>query len=235
MAKSIPKFRRTEHALVAEVLRALNKDFLAEAQCFFGGGTYLAMKLGEYRVSRDVDFLCASRNGFRQLREEISNQSLGAVLRQPLALARDVRADRDGIRTFFAVGATRVKFEILFESRIDLAGGLDEDLQIPALSPEHCVAEKLLANADRGLDDSTSSRDLVDLAFAAVHFGKPTVRSGLEIAERAYGTAVQRYLGLTLNLFQDNRTRANACMKSLAVEDATTLRKGLRVLRTLNA
>lgn len=38
---------------------------LSEAQCYFGGGTQLAMTYGEYRESRDVDFLCSSRDGFR--------------------------------------------------------------------------------------------------------------------------------------------------------------------------
>jgi hypothetical protein len=229
----MPRFRRAEHRVVAGVLNALDPDFLTDAECYFGGGTYLAMTLAEYRVSRDVDFLCASRKGFLRLREAITDRSLGAVLREPLALAREVRADRDGIRTFFAVETIRVKFEILFESRIDLVGRLDDVLLVPALSPEHCIAEKLLANADRGLDDSTSSRDLVDLAFATVHFGKPTLRSGLAIAEQAYGTAVLRYLGQTLDLFQTNRTRANACIKALAVDDSGTLRKGLRALRTV--
>jgi hypothetical protein len=101
------------------------------------------------------------------------------------------------------------------------------------LAPAYCVAEKLLANADRGLDESTLSRDLIDLAFAAAHFGKPTLQEGFSVAERAYGAAVRRYLGLALELFRANRSRATACIKSLAVDDTATLRKGLRVLRAL--
>ena len=231
--KLMPEFRRPQHRIVARVLRALNAKFLASAGCFFGGGTQLAMSLGEYRESRDIDFLCSSRAGFRTLREEVTDASLGAILRRPLVLAREVRADRDGVRTFFVIGDARIKFEILFESRIDLAGDVDRDLAVPVLSPEHAIAEKLLANADRGLDDSTLSRDLIDLAFATVHFGKPTLRAGLAIAEQAYGTAICRHLGLTLEAFQKSRTRAAVCIKSLAVEDTATLRKGLRILRTL--
>jgi hypothetical protein len=56
---------------------------------------------------------------------------------------------------------------------------------------------------------------------------------GLGVAERAYGAAVRRYLGSALELFRANRSRATACIKSLAVDDTTTLRKGLRVLRAL--
>jgi len=229
----MPKYRRAEHRAIAEVLSALSAEFLATAKCYFGGGTYLAMTLDEYRVSRDIDFLCSDRGGFRQLREEISDTSLGGILRRPLELVRDVRADRDGIRTFVKSGDARIKLEILFESRIDLAGPLDRGLSLPVLSPEHCVAEKLLANADRGLDDSTLSRDLIDLAFAIVHFGKPKAALGLDLAESAYGTAVRRYLTEALDRFQRDRARAAACIKSLAIEDTATLRKGLRALRTL--
>jgi hypothetical protein len=189
--------------------------------------------LGEYRVSRDIDFLCSNRAGFRMLRETVTERSLGAIVRELVTLARDVRADRDGIRTFIEISESRVKFEILLEGRIDLAGHVDRVRELPVLAPAYCVAEKLLANADRGLDESTLSRDLIDLAFAAAHFGKPTLLEGFGVAEQAYGAAVPRYLGLALDLFQKNRARARACIESLAVEDTTTLRKGLRVLRAL--
>jgi hypothetical protein len=208
----------------------MDAEFLSRAGCFFGGGTQLAMALGEYRESRDIDFLCSSRAGFRAVREAVTHRSLGAVLRSDLELVRDVRTDRDGIRTFFAVDDIRLKFEIVFESRIDVAGDLDRRFGVPVLRPEHAVAEKLLANADRGLDDSTLARDLIDLAFAAARFGRPTFDAGSAIAEGAYGTAVRRYLGSSLESFRD-RSRAAACIKSLAVDDTATLRKGLRVLR----
>jgi hypothetical protein len=227
------KYRRDAHRIVGQALQALDGVFLADAHCFFGGGTYLSLHLGEYRVSRDIDFLCSSRAGFRTLRETVTQRSLGAIVRESVVLARDVRADRDGIRTFIEISGARVKFEILLEGRIDLAGHVDRALGLPVLAPAHSVAEKLLANADRGLDESTLSRDLIDLAFAAVHFGKPTLIEGLNVAEQAYGAAVRRYLGLALDLFQKNRGRAGVCIESLAVEDTTTLRKGLRVLRAL--
>jgi hypothetical protein len=119
----------------------------------------------------------------------------------------------------------------VFEGRIDLDGDLDPLLGVPVLTPQHAVAEKLLANADRGLDDSTLARDLIDLAFAAASFGKPVFDAGLTLAEEAYGTAARRYLGLSLHAFQ-NRARSAQCIRSLAVDDTATLRKGLRALRT---
>ncbi len=231
MAKSTREFRRPLHKAIARVLHSMNPDFLARAGCFFGGGTQLSMSLGEYRESRDVDFLCSRRAGFRALREEVTSRSLGAVMRRKVDLARDVRTDRDGIRTFFAIDGVRLKFEIVFESRLDLAGDLDRGFGVPVLRPEHAVAEKLLANADRGLDESTSARDLIDLAFAAACFDKPTFDRGFAQAEQAYGSAVGRYLDAALRAFRDRR-RASVCIATLAVEDVATLRRGLKLLRT---
>jgi hypothetical protein len=224
------EFRRPYHRAVARALRAFDPEFLLNAGCFFGGGTQLAMTLGEYRESRDVDFLCSKRSGVRALRETVSQRSLGALLRSPLELAREVRMDRDGIRTFLVVDQARLKFEIVFEGRIDLEGDVDRSVGVPALWPRHAIAEKLLANADRGLDESTLSRDLIDLAFAAARLGKPTFDAGLALAEDAYGAAVRRYLGASLEAFK-HRARAAQCIKSLSVDDTVTLRKGLRALR----
>ena len=209
----------------------MDARFLTSAQCFFGGGTQLAMTLGEYRESRDIDFLCADRSGIRALREQVTERSLGPVLSGTLELARDVRMDRDGIRTFLLVGDVRLKFEIVFEGRIDLDGDLDRALGVPVLNPAHAVAEKLLANADRGMDESTLARDLIDLAFAAIGFGKPTFDAGLALAEKAYGSVARRYLASSLEAFR-SRARAAHCIESLAVDDRGTLRKGLRALRT---
>jgi hypothetical protein len=223
-------FRRPHHRAIARALRAFDSSFLAGAGCFFGGGTRLAMALGEYRESRDIDFLCSRRDGVRALRETITSDSLGALLRRPLELVRDVRTDRDGIRTFVVVDDVRLKLEIVFEGRIDLDGAYDRALGVPVLDAPHSVAEKLLANADRGLDDATLARDLIDLAFAAASFGKPTFDAGLMLAEQAYGTAVLRYLRATLDAFR-HRSRAAQCIQSLAVDDTDTLRRGLRLLR----
>lgn len=226
-------FRRSSHQVVAQVLRALDAGLLLGAECYFGGGTQLALTYGEYRESRDIDFLCSSRAGFRKLRECVAQDSLGAIVRHPLQLAREVRADREGIRTFFAVGDTRVKFEILLEGRIDLRGALDRKLGVPVLALDDAVAEKFLANTDRGLDESTLGRDLVDLAFLAANLGKKALLPGLQSAEQVYGGAVRRYLDLSLRAFQKNRSRSAAWIESLHVSDTGALRKGLRILRTL--
>ena len=229
----MPEYRKPHHRLIGSVLKRMDAGFLARTECYFGGGTLLAMTLGEYRESRDIDFLCSSRDGFRSLRETVTDRSLGAIFRQSVDLAREVRADRDGIRTFLNVGDVPIKFEIILEARIDLEGAIDKTLGVPTLRRECAVAEKFLANADRGLDESTLSRDLVDLSFVAAHAGRPPLDKGMEIAEQAYGTAVRRSLRSSLDGFKGNRSRANAHIRSLGVEDTQTLRKGLQLLGKL--
>lgn len=63
----------------------------------------------------------------------MTSQSLGRVLNRHIELAREVRDDRDGIRTFFDVDGIHLKFEILLEGRIDLVGAMDPKLDVPAL------------------------------------------------------------------------------------------------------
>lgn len=114
-----------------------------------------------------------------------------------------------------------------------LDGAIDPKLGVPTLSMPHQIAEKFLANTDRGLDDSTLARDLVDLAFVAAHVDSRDLASGLELAEQPYGTAVRRLLTATLDRFTRDRRRTRTCIDTLGIEDTATLRKGLRVLRRL--
>ena len=60
-----------------------------------------------------------------------------------------------------------IKFEIVFEARIALeAPGADDAVcGVPSLTPLDMATSKLLANADRWLDDGVFSRDLIDLAM----------------------------------------------------------------------
>lgn len=51
-------FTRPAHLQEHAMLSRLDSEFLARARCFFGGGTRIVLELGEYRESRDVDFLC---------------------------------------------------------------------------------------------------------------------------------------------------------------------------------
>lgn len=119
-----------------------------------------------------------------------------------MPLAREVRADRGGIRTFVLVGGDRIKFEVLLEGRLDLDGEIDARLGVLVLATDDAVAGKFLANTDRGLDESTHARDLIDLAFLAANLGRKALLPGLQRAEQAYGIAVRRHLKLALQAFR---------------------------------
>ena len=47
---------RPRHKLVFEALSALHADALVQTECYFGGGTRIAMTLDEYRESADIVF-----------------------------------------------------------------------------------------------------------------------------------------------------------------------------------
>ena len=69
--------KRPHHQRVLNLLNSLSAELLETTACYFGGGTRIILELDEYRESLDVDFLCANQDGYRELRNQVSNQSLG--------------------------------------------------------------------------------------------------------------------------------------------------------------
>lgn len=225
--------RRPWHRLVWRVLEALNGALLADAKCYFGGGgTRIAMELDEFRESVDVDFLCADRDGYRTLRNTVTERSLGDIVSGDYALMRDVRADMYGIQTFLRVDDQPIKLEIIAEGRMPLEGDAAGRFPVAILDRTSCIAEKLLAHADRGRDVSTHARDLVDLAFMAARWAPEHASSAMTIAETAYGAVVARELDAGLSRFADNAHRRRS-VEALAVTDTRTLARGLTALRKL--
>jgi Nucleotidyl transferase AbiEii toxin, Type IV TA system len=86
-------FERPHHQRIEKLLKALDGSFFASVHCYFGGGTAIALALGEYRESVDVDFLCSSMDGYRTLRAAVFDGKLGPLARQPLTLLRELRVD----------------------------------------------------------------------------------------------------------------------------------------------
>lgn len=219
---------RPRHRTVLAALRALDTDFLARAECYFGGGTRIVLALGEYRESADVDFLCASRVGYRALRSTVGHASLGSIAKSSLKLAREVVADRYGIRTFLDVGGEKLKLEIILEGRIALAGEHINGLPVPALDEASCSAEKFLANSDRWADESVLGRDVIDLAFMAARWGREPLRSGLATATEAYGKAVARDAKRAATKMLERADWRRRCVSALSVTGTRTLLSGLR-------
>ena len=223
-------FKRPAHRQILEVLSRLDRASLTRAQCYFGGGTRIAIELGEYRESKDIDFLCSSRDGYRLLRETVSETSLGRILGPGLSLAREVRADQYGIRTFLEKDEIKLKFEILREARIDIEGEGLAMFPVACLTRKHCFAEKFLANADRGLDASTLSRDIVDLAFMIEGWSRVDADAGMAIAMGAYGDSVRRSLAAVTRKMREDKAYRNRCVEGLAISDPKVLTAGLKGL-----
>lgn len=221
-------YTRPRHHAVDRVLAALDGEFLAQAQCFFGGGTRVVLELKEYRESAGIDFLCSDRAGYRLLRSTIKEDSLSALCARPLKLAREVRADQYGIRTVLQLGDELIKFEIVNEARIDLSGETVPALHVPSLDRVCCFAEKILANDDRWNDESVLSRDMIDLAFMIEAWGVKPFREGFRRAQLAYGEHIGKSIRSAALKLRDNKTYQKKCVDGLRVTRATTLTAGLR-------
>lgn len=229
----MPEYRRPLHRRTAHVLSLMDGRFLEQAQCFFGGGTQLVMAHGEFRESRDIDFLVSAQAGWRLLRQTVSERSLGKIFKGTILLEREVRTERDALRTFIKEdpSAPPLKFEILLEGRIELEGAMDRALGVPALDSATAIAEKLLANADRGRAREHRSRDAIDLAFLSLQIDEAQLLAGYDIARDAYGDVVARELDEALKMLSlDARYRA-LCLEELSVEDPKGLKKGLERLQ----
>lgn len=228
-------FKRPHHQRVARILDALNAQLLTEAACYFGGGTAIVLLLNEYRESVDVDLLCASHEGYRTLRNAVNENSLGPLLTQALPLARAVRSDRYGIRTFLMVDDVPIKFEIVREDRIPLQAQTHPGIPILTLSQVDMFAEKLLANTDRWADRSTTSRDIIDLAMMVHHWGPIPPSAWLKV-EDAYGASARRAFVKAQELLADEAHLAE-CLRKMSMEArwADDIRLALRACETMPA
>lgn len=184
-------FVRPEHQIIAGLLAGIDGRFLLESRCWFAGGTAIVLKLGEYRRSLDIDFLCADIGGYRRMRELLSGTNATALFPDGVSFVREPRADAYGIRLFLDYQGLAVKFEIVREGRIDLDGAMDEDLRVPLLGVRDLFAEKLLANADRCMDRSVAYRDAVDLGRLIEAHGNIS-DDALAKALAAYGGDIER-------------------------------------------
>jgi len=181
-------FERAHHRRIASLLASLDADAFLAHQCYFGGGTAIAMLHGEYRESRDVDFLVSALDSYRELRGIVTTKGVSGLFTEPVKLLRDARTDQYGIRTLIEIEGVPIKFEIVLEARVSFERSHDEHsvCGVRVLSHVDLVAEKLLANSDRWADDEVDSRDLIDLAMMLADGRIP--QAALQKAGRAYGT-----------------------------------------------
>ena len=214
-------FERPHHQRIASVLQGLHGELLRTHACSFGGGTAIALRYGELRESVGIDFLMSDLAHYRQLRLLATGPSGFAALARggvaPWAAAQPVRADQYGIRGHVVVVGQPIKLEIVLEARIALqpARTADDVCGVPSLTALDLAASKLLANADRWLDDVVFSRDVIDLAMMRLRL--PMLREALSKAEQAYGPAVRRDLGRAIDRLAERTGWLERCMQAMAI------------------
>lgn len=214
-------FERPHHQRIAHVLGSINGPLLRQHSAWFGGGTCIALRYGEYRESVDIDFLVSDATGYRELRNQLTGpQGLNAIVHphaQPWTRSHDIRADQYGIRTQVQMDGHTIKFEIVREARmaLDTPGPTDVICGIATLTPLDLAASKLLANSDRQADDGVFSRDVIDLAMMSLK--PPLLRKALTKAEQAYGLAVTRDLGKAIDRLQNRPDWLERCMQAMAI------------------
>jgi hypothetical protein len=219
LAAAMPSnFKRPHHQVIALVLSALDGELLRRHHCLFAGGTAITLLHGEYRESVDMDFLVSDLDGYRQLRELVRvGNSVSTLCRLPLQQLGDVRVDQYGIRTRLAVGNSIIKFEIVFEARIQLAlpDANNTLCDIATLSTLDLLTSKLLANSDRWNDDGVFNRDVIDLAMMTPT--KKLLLSALSKAEVAYGAAIRRDLLAAIDRMLTREQWMDRCMAAMGL------------------
>lgn len=231
-------FKRPHHQSIALVLYALEGQLLRENACFFGGGTAITLRFGEYRESIDIDFLVSDISCYRNLRQLLtSTDGVNAIARRgvlPFEQIREVRADQYGIRTMLAVAGKPVKFEIVLEGRILLTepGTEDTVCGITTLAPLDMVTSKLLANSDRWADDGVFNRDLIDLAMMSPSL--QLLNRAVSKAEGAYGKAVLNDLAAAIQRAQLREGWLERCMEAMSMSmPKALLWKRIRALQKI--
>lgn len=196
----------------------LDARHLAEHNCWFGGGTAIILANGEFRESVDIDFLVSDQQSYRKLRQIVRDRGLDALATRELNLGRTPSVDGYGIRTSVLFAGAAIKFEIIYEGRIELdtPSPKDQICGIRTLTRTDQVASKLLANDDRWADTSTFSRDLIDLAMM-----KPdaaALKAGARKAVDAYGKTVGESLNDAVTYLYERPHRLDEYIRALKID-----------------
>jgi hypothetical protein len=215
LSSEFMNFQVRHHQLIHRILENLNREFLSECRAYFGGGTLLALDLGEYRISNDIDFICPLGADYRKLRNAISDRSPRMLLPDNSTLSIErYTADQYGIRMAIVVDGVSIKTEIIAEARFDLDPPRQPSWSpVECLSINDCFTSKLLANADRYADSSVHARDLIDLAFLRNSHSIPQI--SIDKAEAAYRVMVP--LKAAVKTFQADADLRFRCYENLPI------------------
>ncbi|MBB1272504.1 nucleotidyl transferase AbiEii/AbiGii toxin family protein [Psychromonas sp. SR45-3] len=176
------------HQIIESALENFNADFFCANKVIFGGGTRIALELSEFRESIDIDFLCPNKDAYRAVREQVTNRTLGDLVKKDFTYAREIRADRDAVRTIIKYENTAIKLEFVSFDNYELNSLIDLDkFPVPFLDQQSCFYTKLLANADRKL--TLPHKDIFDILAMYKEWGS-IPNKAIELAEGHYGKRV---------------------------------------------
>ena len=199
------------HQVIESALKNFNADFFYSNNILFGGGTRIALEIDEYRESIDIDFLCPTRASYKAVREQVTNISLGQLVHEDFDYAREIRADRDGVRTIIQLGDTSIKLEFVSFNEYQLTAS-EADINVfpvPCISIESCFVTKLLANADRSLN--YPFKDIFDILAMYSKWGT-IPEDALKIAHDFYGDVAVRELKNALaHMIKNPKEHLAAC------------------------
>lgn len=212
-------FRLAHHNKILTVLESLDPEVLKQGSAYFGGGTLLALDFGEYRWSKDIDFISPIvSSGYRHLRTVIFEGGYKALFRDLSRIqVGSGTTNQYGIRMLVLVDGMPIKTEIIAEARFELDPPRFPDWSpVACLSFNDCFTSKLLSNCDRYMDDSVESRDLIDLAILRLQ--SPIPQEAIEKAEKAY--EVMRPLREAVRRFQERTDYRERCFSHLQIDAA---------------
>lgn len=217
------------HQKILTVLRNLDSDLFQANRIYFGGGTLVSLRHGEYRLSKDIDFICPVGDSYRRLRQAVFEKGYNALFatQDDISLPGNLQTNRYGVRFSVIVDQVPIRFEIVAEERIALG-----EPDYPTWSPVPCLNEvdtfalKLLANSDRWIDTSIESRDLIDLSMLRLASTVP--EEAIIKTENAY--PVIEPLKRAIENFQAKPQYRERCFRGLGFQAPERVINGLDLL-----
>lgn len=200
------------------LLKKINRNIILNSECFFGGGSALSMFLDDYRESSDIDFLCSSEEGYRELRNHFFENNLKDLFDDSVEVVRDFTMSNYAVRGALKIDDMVIKFEIINEGRIKIEGEENSSLSVPTLTRLDFFTQKLLSNVDRWADRGVKSRDMIDLLVMRHHWGE-IPKKAWEKAGKAYSPfVVEKAYENALNLLR-NEEYLKSCFKELNIDE----------------
>lgn len=222
------KSKEAVFSAIKKITEQININLFDQYRVVLGGGALISMLYQQLRYSSDLDFLVPPQD----------YNALGYRLRQGESIFTSTddlevgnpRIDKYGIRYPIRFNQDNqeitIKLEIVAEWNMAIA---EPELinNIPCLNLSDLVTAKLLANVDRGHDQSKFSRDLIDLAIISSQTKIPS--TAIDKARSIYPDAISG-LKETVAKFQNNPQYREKCYENLQINRPEIIINGIDYL-----